>query len=79
MEKIQFGNTDLMVSKVAMGGIPIMRLDMDSGVKVINEVLNMGINFIDTARLYGNSEEKIGRTIKKHKRENMVLASKYGT
>jgi predicted aldo/keto reductase-like oxidoreductase len=76
MEKIQFGNTDLMVSKVAMGGIPIMRLDMDSGVKVINEVLNMGINFIDTAHVYGDSEEKIGKAIKKHKRENLVLASK---
>ncbi len=76
MEKIQFGGTDLMVSKVAMGGIPIMRLDMDSGVKVINEVLNMGVNFIDTAHLYGDSEEKIGKAIKKHKRENLVLASK---
>lgn len=76
MEKIQFGNTDLMVSKVAMGGIPIMRLDKDRGVKVINEVLNMGINFIDTAHVYGDSEEKIGRAIKKHKRENLVLASK---
>ncbi len=76
MEKIQFGNTELIVSKVAMGGIPIMRLDMDSGVKVINEVLNMGINFIDTGHVYGDSEEKIGRAIKKHKRENLVLASK---
>lgn len=76
MEKIQFGNTDLVVSKVAMGGIPIMRLDKDRGVKVINEVLNMGINFIDTANVYGDSEEKIGRAIKKHKRENLVLASK---
>ena len=76
MEKIQFGNTDLIVSKVAMGGIPIMRLDMVSGVKVINDVLNMGINFIDTAHVYGDSEEKIGRAIKKHKRENLVLASK---
>ena len=76
MEKIQFGNTNLMVSKVAMGGIPIMRLDKDMGVKVINEIINMGVNFIDTAHVYGDSEEKIGKAIKKHKRENLVLASK---
>jgi predicted aldo/keto reductase-like oxidoreductase len=76
VEKIQFGNTNLMVSKVAMGGIPIMRLDKDMGVKVINEVIDMGINFMDTAHVYGDSEEKIGRAIKKHKRENLVLASK---
>ena len=76
MEKIKFGNTNLMVSKVAMGGIPIMRLDKDQGVKVINEVINMGVNFIDTAHVYGDSEEKIGIAIKGHKRENLVLASK---
>ena len=76
MEKIQFGNTDLMVSKVAMGGIPIMRLGFEEGVKVIDEVLNMGINFIDTANAYGDSEIKIGAAIRNHKRENLVLASK---
>jgi uncharacterized protein len=76
VEKIQFGSTDLMVSKVAMGGIPIMRLNKDKGVKVIEEILSMGINFIDTAHVYGDSEEKIGRAIKKFKRESLVLASK---
>jgi uncharacterized protein len=76
VEKIQFGNTNLIVSKIAMGGIPIMRLDKVSGVKVIEKVLNMGINFIDTAHRYGDSEEKFGIAIKKYKRENLVLASK---
>ena len=76
MKKIQFGNTDLMVTKAAMGGIPIMRLDFNEGVKVVSEVINMGINFIDTAHVYGDSEKMIGAAIKNHKRENLVLASK---
>jgi|GEM_PF-2191842 len=29
MEKVRFGDTGLSVSKVAMGGIPIMRLDKE--------------------------------------------------
>jgi predicted aldo/keto reductase-like oxidoreductase len=76
MEKIRFGNTDLNVSKVAMGGIPIMRLDKKDAVKVVQNVIEMGINFIDTANAYGDSEEKIGEAIKKYPRENIVLASK---
>ncbi|MGM0365027.1 MAG: aldo/keto reductase [Actinomycetota bacterium] len=76
MKKIKFGNTDLKVSRVALGGIPIMRLTKKNAVKVIRDVINMGINFIDTANAYGDSEEKIGEAIKKFKREKLVLSSK---
>ncbi len=78
MEKIKFGNTGLYISKVAMGGIPIMRLDMDEAVRVIREVISMGINLIDTANGYGDSEEKIGKAIKEYSREDIVLSSKSG-
>ncbi|NQT66548.1 MAG: aldo/keto reductase [Actinobacteria bacterium] len=76
MERKRFGNTDLKVSKIAMGGIPIMRLSKEDAVKVIRDVINMGINFIDTANGYGDSEEKIGEAIKIFKRNNLVLSSK---
>jgi predicted aldo/keto reductase-like oxidoreductase len=76
MEKIRFGSTGLEVSKVAMGGIPIMRLDKKDAVKVVRSVVEMGINFIDTANAYGDSEEKIGEAIKKYTREDIILASK---
>jgi predicted aldo/keto reductase-like oxidoreductase len=76
MERIRFGNTDLKVSKIALGGIPIMRLDKEDAVKVIRDVINMGINFIDTANGYGDSEEKIGEAIKVFKRQDLVLSSK---
>jgi uncharacterized protein len=78
MEKIRFGKTELMVSKVAMGGIPIMRLNMAGAVKVINHAFDAGINFIDTANMYGDSEEKIGKAIRGLPRHDLVIASKSG-
>ncbi len=78
MRKKVFGKTDLMVTPVAMGGIPIMRLSKKEGVDVVQKVLAMGVNFIDTANGYGDSEEKIGKALKKGKREGIVIASKSG-
>jgi len=76
VEKLEFGKTGLWVSRVAMGGIPIMRLRKKEAVDVVKEVLGMGINFIDTATGYGDSEEKIGEALKGKKREDLVIASK---
>ena len=76
MEKLEFGKTGLWVSRVAMGGIPIMRLRKKEAADVVKEVLGMGINFIDTATGYGDSEEKIGEALKGKKREDLVIASK---
>jgi predicted aldo/keto reductase-like oxidoreductase len=65
-----------MVSKIAFGGIPIMRLTKTDAAHLVRESINMGINFIDTAHGYTDSEEKIGDAIKGIKRENIVIASK---
>jgi uncharacterized protein len=53
-----------------------MRLTKKGGIKMVKEVLNMGINFIDTANAYGDSEEKIGESIKDFSREDLVISSK---
>jgi aryl-alcohol dehydrogenase-like predicted oxidoreductase len=76
VEKITFGSTGLQVSKVAFGGIPIMRLSKPEGVKVVRDVIEMGVNFIDTAYAYGDSEEKIGEAIQDFSREKLVITSK---
>ena len=44
MLKILLGNTGLKVSKIALGGIPIMRLAKNEAVEVIRNILAMGIN-----------------------------------
>ena len=78
MEKVRFGKTELMVSKIAFGGIPIQRLSFPDAVKVVQGVLDLGINFIDTANGYTDSEEKIGLAIKDMPRDSVIIASKSG-
>ena len=78
MDKVRFGRSELMVSKIAFGGIPIQRLSFDEAEKVVRGALDLGINFIDTANGYTDSEEKIGRAIKGMPRDSFVIATKSG-
>ncbi|WP_308635329.1 aldo/keto reductase [Paenibacillus silvisoli] len=81
MEYTPFGRTGIRVSKLGLGGAP---LGGDFGpvtdeqvTQIIEMALELGINFIDTAPLYGKgeSERRIGIALR-GKRENVVLASK---
>lgn len=76
METIRFGKTGLMVSRIALGGIPIMRVTKAEGAALVREALGLGINFIDTANGYLDSEEKIGEGIQGVRRDDLVIASK---
>ena len=76
MRMVRFGKTELMVSEVAFGGIPIMRRSMADAVKVVRGAIDLGVNFIDTAHGYADSEEKIGAAIQGYPREKLVIASK---
>ena len=76
LEKITFGKTGLQVTRVAFGGIPIMRLSRREGARLVKDIISLGINFIDTANMYGDSEEKIGDAIGDAAREELVIASK---
>ncbi len=73
---IRFGKTGLMVSEVALGGIPIMRRTMEDAVAVVRGAIDLGVNFIDTAHGYADSEEKIGQAIRGYAREELIIASK---
>jgi predicted aldo/keto reductase-like oxidoreductase len=53
-----------------------MRLSKPEAVKVVRAVIDMGINFLDTAHVYNDSEEKIGEAIRGIPRGQLVLASK---
>lgn len=76
MEKRILGRTDFEVSVIGLGGIPIQRVDEDMAVKIIKEGLDKGINFIDTARGYNQSEELIGNALEKLGRDKFYLATK---
>jgi aryl-alcohol dehydrogenase-like predicted oxidoreductase len=78
MEKIKLGQTNMMVTRLGFGGIPIQRLSENDAVAVVNRCLELGINFIDTANGYSTSEERIGKAIK-GQREKVILATKSGS
>jgi len=75
MEKIRLGRTDIMVSRIGFGGIPIQRDTEQDAIAVVRKAVELGINFIDTAHSYGTSEERIGKALKGIK-ERPFLCSK---
>lgn len=77
MDKIRLGKTDMKVTRVGMGGIPLTRPTEENAIKLIQHALNLGVNFIDTAIGYGISEERIGKAIA-DRREKVFIATKGG-
>ena len=75
MEKIRLGRTNLLVTKLGWGGIPIQRVGEEEGVAVIRAVVEMGVDLLDTARGYTNSERRIGLALKKTNRP-VILSTK---
>jgi len=69
------GKTGLEISEVGFGAIPIIRLSMDEAVRVLRRSYDRGITFYDTANVYLDSEEKIGRALE-GRRHQVVLATK---
>lgn len=78
MEKVRLGNTNLIVEKLGWGGIPIQRVGEREAVSVIQAVIEMGVNLLDTARAYTNSEHRIGLALQRTDRP-VILSSKSPT
>ncbi len=75
MQKKQLGKTGFMVSEIGFGGIPITRLAVEEAARLVKYGHDQGINFFDTANLYGDSEEKIGIALE-GVRDKTILATK---
>ncbi len=75
MEKRTLGKIGFQAAIVGLGGIPIMRRSAKEAVAVIERALDLGVNFIDTARAYGDSEYKIGLVMRR-RRQECFLATK---
>ena len=77
------GRTGLEVTTLGFGAMELRGapagpdISDEEAERVLNGVLDAGINFIDTSIDYGRSEERIGRFIS-HRRGEYVLASKCG-
>ena len=71
--KLGYGAMEVRGSRI-WGGRPVEDHDAET---ILNEVVDNGITFIDTANDYGRSEEYIGRYLS-HRRDEFVLATKCG-
>ena len=81
MQMVDFGKTGYKISRLGAGlaeiGSELDFDDVEQAGNVLNNALDMGINFLDTAACYGISEELIGRTVA-NRRDEYVLVTKAG-
>lgn len=84
MEYQRLGTTDLVVSRIAfgcwaIGGHGYGRVDDKLSIAAIRTALDAGINFFDTADVYGfgHSEEILAEALGEH-RNKLIIATKFG-
>jgi aryl-alcohol dehydrogenase-like predicted oxidoreductase len=79
MTRQPFGKTGFSVSSLGFGAAPIAYLsaDQDRAAEVISELLDAGVNLIDTAASYPGSEIFLGERFS-HRRKEFILVSKCG-
>ncbi|ARS40772.1 alcohol dehydrogenase [Sphingobacteriaceae bacterium GW460-11-11-14-LB5] len=89
MEKRILGKTDLNIAPIVFGGNVFgWTVDEQKSFEILNQFVESGFNFIDTADVYsrwvpgnkgGESETIIGKWLKKHnKRHDIIIATKVG-
>ncbi|MEK4436675.1 aldo/keto reductase [Paenibacillus sp. FSL K6-2862] len=78
MELREYGNTGMKVSTLGFGGSEIgSNVSKQDVETLLNTALDAGLNVIDTAECYGDSEELIGEVLS-HRRDDYYLFTKCG-
>jgi aryl-alcohol dehydrogenase-like predicted oxidoreductase len=80
MQYRTLGGTGIKVAPYALGAMMFaseMGNEVDDSVRIIQKALDSGINLIDTADAYRDSEDVVGRALR-GRRESVVLATKVG-
>ncbi|HIH1237678.1 TPA: aldo/keto reductase [Staphylococcus aureus] len=81
---VNLGKSDVEVFPIALGTNAVgghnlyPNLDEEQGKDVVRQAINHGINFLDTAYIYGpeRSEELVGEVVKEYPREQIKIATK---
>lgn len=77
METRKLGNTDLEVTVLGYGAMELRHVEQAEATRLLNAVLEGGINYIDTSPDYGPSEAYIGHALA-GRRDEFLLATKCG-
>ena len=75
MARIAVGKTGLWAEQNGFGALPIQRVPVQDAVPLLRRAYDGGIDYYDTARVYTDSEEKLGLALAEV-RNNIVLATK---
>jgi aryl-alcohol dehydrogenase-like predicted oxidoreductase len=75
------GKTGLSVSEIGygawgIGGSKWIGAREDESVRALHRAIELGVNFIDTARGYGESERIVGKVVREHRGEELYVATK---
>jgi len=90
-QRVEIGKTGININPIGLGCMGMSsfygnRPSEEECIKTIHRALDLGVNFFDTAYLYGwgHNEELLGKAIKaainagKIKREDVIIATKFG-
>jgi len=69
MKKRLLGRTGWKISVVGFGAIKLPQITQGECDVLLHRAIDLGINFVDTADCYGDSEEKIGRALNRRRKE----------
>ena len=75
MAQITLGKTEITVNKNGFGALPIQRISHADAAALLQRAFDNGIDFFDTARVYSDSEEKIGLGLSSV-RQKLYIATK---
>ena len=75
------GTTGLSVSEIGygawgIGGSMWIGAQEDESVRALERAIELGVNFIDTARGYGESERIVGQVVRGHRADELYVATK---
>ena len=72
---VTLGRTGITADKNGFGGLPIQRLTKEDAAYLLRKAYHGGITLFDTARMYSDSEEKIGYALS-DVREHIIITTK---
>ena len=75
MKTVRLGKTEIVTNKNGFGALPIQKISQKDAVYLVRKAYDAGFTFFDTARVYSDSEEKLGEAFD-GMRDKIFIASK---